>query len=176
MADLRPLKDIMGRFLTQSLFYEYKNDNYLPSFTLKSYDHIVDGIEYKSLKLLYLELAHAPYSGEYEFAMSVFGSWEHWERLCSTNVILPYINEWRRELEIKLTSSAINSMIKTALLDGSRGTPAAKWLAEKGYLGPKRGRPSKHEIAAERKAQAEIANKFSDDLKRISSQEILPNG
>lgn len=157
-------KDKIGRYLTQALFWETRTEGYTPVFTLKDQDHTVNGVTYKSLRKVYMEIADPT---EYEFAQVVFGSWEHWQTICSSSMLLPYIEKWREELSVKLRSKAIKAMTQTALEEGSKGTTAAKWLAQEGWKGSSRGRPSKEEVAAERRKEAGIRSEVEDDLKRL---------
>lgn len=164
MTMISKYRDKMGRYLTQALFWETRTDGYTPIFTLKDDDHTVDGVTYKSLRKTYVDIADPT---EYEFAQIVFGSWEHWQTICSSPTLLPYIEKWREELSVKLRSQAIKAMAQTALEEGSKGTTAAKWLAQEGWKGSSRGRPSKAEIASERRKQAGIDKEVEDDLARI---------
>ena len=86
---------------------------------------------------------------EYKAAMSVVGDWEHWQEIRNHPYIKPYVERWQEELAVLLRSEAIASMQAHARAPG--GTAAAKWLADKGYLGElpekkKVGRPVKEEV------------------------------
>lgn len=157
--NLDDLRDEQGRYRTRSLFLETINaDTPLETiFTLKPRDHRGK----ISLKRLYLELALP--DSEYDFAITVFGEWEHWKKLCeSNNWFKPYLKAWREELEIKTRSSAIRAMHQTAQFEGSKGTAAAKWIAEGKWKG-QRGRPSKEEVARETRIQAGIEDDLETD-------------
>lgn len=177
------LKDAMGRYRTQSLFWELrmKGDenlrgstdgtssprNYTPLFTLKDYDLEKDGITYPSLKKKYMSYDHIP-GFEYEFALDVFGSWDHWNKLANDTIpaIKNVIKEWRDELEIRLKAQAIKALIQTSRLDDVKGFNAAKYLADKGYA-PQRGRPSKEEVEREKKVQAGVSKDLEADMERL---------
>lgn len=86
---------------------------------------------------------------EYKAAMSVVGDWEHWQEIRNHPYIKPHVERWQEELAVLLRSEAIASMQAHARAPG--GTAAAKWLADKGYLGEvmekkKVGRPVKEEV------------------------------
>ena len=148
-------KDTLGRYLTQSLFYEYAGKG--APFTLKPYDH--DGSV--SMKQLYLA-ANDP--TEYKFAIEVLGSWEHWQKLISSDWFHSYVAAWRDELEVKLRSEAIVSIHKQA----NENVSAAKWIAEKQYAQKgKVGRPTKEETAHTKKVQAMIDQETEEELNRL---------
>ena len=154
-------KDTQGRFLTHALFYETKVNGYDPVFTLKEYDN--NGC--KSLKQLYLDIADPT---EYKFALKVFGSWRHWQKLLNNKAIRVHIDEWREELEIKLRSIGVRAVRDIALDTSSKGQlQAAKYLAEKGWEPKTRGAPSKAEKVAEVKKQTRIINEVDNDFERI---------
>jgi hypothetical protein len=159
------MKDETGRYRTRSLFWETRHieeDKYPPLFTLKDKEHK----GYPSLKKIFLSYEHLP-GHEYEFAMDVFGSWEHWSKLADESTLKDYIKSWRDELEIKIRASAMKALIKNAFEDGSKGANMAKYLAEGGWRGTGRGRPSKEELQRELKVQAGVAKEFASDLERI---------
>lgn len=80
---------------------------------------------YWSLRRLYLE-SEDP--NEYDFAKSVFGSWDHWLKIQENKEILQRINKWREELQYKLTSIGCRSLLSKAN-DGD--VNASKFIATK---------------------------------------------
>jgi hypothetical protein len=164
------MKDDMGRYRTQSLFWElrHENDNrYPPIFSLKSYDLVKPEGTYPSLKQIYMAYDHIP-NFEYEFALDVFNSWDHWTKLANDTIpaIKDEIKTWREELDIKIKAKTLKAMIIASMDNDAKGVNAAKYLAEKGYL-PKRGRPSKEEVERERKVQAGVNRELESDMERI---------
>ena len=167
------LKDDLGRYRTQSLFWELRfredEEKYPCFFTLKDYDLEKEGILYPSLKKIYLSYDHIP-EFEYEFALDVFNSWDHWQRLANDTVpmIKKEIKAWREELDIRIKASALKALIATARLDDSKGFNAAKYLADKGYSTlTKRGRPSSEEVERELRVQAGASKELEEDMKRL---------
>lgn len=160
-------KDDMNRYLTKSLFLETakpeQRAKFGTPFTLKEEDWELDGIKYISLRRLYLEISDP---SEYEFAQIVFGSWKHWQSICNATWFRDIHAEWKEELEIKLQSKALKSIIHSATEDGSRGTVAAKYLMEKGWVKQK-GRPSKATIAKEATKMARVYDEIEEDLDRM---------
>ena len=168
------LKDSIGRYRTQSLFWEFAflnqdRDNVLePIFTLKDYDLKKGKVVYPSLKLIYMSYDHIP-GFEYEFAMDVFNSWDHWNKLASDTAnkqIRDAITSWREELDIRIKAQAIKALIQSSRIDDSKGFNAAKYLADKGYT-PTRGRPSKEELERHKKVEAGVNKELEEDMARL---------
>jgi len=156
--------DVMGRPLTQALFLETGDYSDFALYTLKDVDHEYKGKIYPSIKKLYLEIEDPT---EYRFVDKCFLNWKHWVRICENVKIAAHINEWRMELEIKLRSDAV----KQAITHAKNGTfQAAKWLADKGWTNPGAGRPSKEDVAKERKIQATILEDVQNDTVRLFQQ------
>lgn len=161
-----PWKDNQGRWLTAPLFWEKRNPDFTPKYTLHEDDVIHDGIKYLSLKKIYLSYPHAP-GFEYEFANDYLGGWNHWNRIVKS-IIRDDIQEWRDELEIKQKAQGIKKIIRTAESSDAVGFNANKYLVEKGYLEKEgKGRPKKADIAREARIAAEAEKELEDDLQRL---------
>jgi len=156
--------DSRGHCLTQGLFWEYRHPDYEPTFCLKEDDVERQGKMYISMRRLYLEIGDVT---EYEFAKQVLGSWDHWQKIQKSSLLMEHINEWRIELEIKLRSQAIGAMKTVAIEGGDKGISSAKWIAEGKWKGA-RGRPSKEEVTRERKIHAGIETDINDDYDRMT--------
>ena len=138
-VDKEKLLDSKGKPLTQSLFLELGYNTEFAIYTLKSRDCMYKGKNYPSLKHLYLQHEDPL---EFSFANEYLLDLEHWERICRNKQIAPYIERWRYELELKLRSDAIKSILDMSAED--KGFQAAKYIADKGW-DRKAGRPSKKE-------------------------------
>ena len=124
LASKWPLKDVMGRFRTQSLFIEYlAGRDMVPVFNLTDFDTP----ETLSAKRIYLSIADVT---EYKAAQALLGSWDHWVRLSEASWFQPYISSWRDELELKIKSEAITNLRNFSREEGGKGANAARWLAE----------------------------------------------
>ena len=160
----------MARLQTKALFFETTLPEYRiemePEWTLKERDHLVDGKTYRSMKRIYLEMEDVT---EYEFAMATLGSFTHWETLCKSPWFKEHIDQWRKELNLKLKAKAMKSIIQSATTSENLSFQAMKYLADNQYLdkASKRGRPSKEDIKAELKKEAEASRVFRDDAERI---------
>ena len=160
----------MGSFQTKGLFYETTLPDERPifgtSWTLKEKDLQADGKIYRSMKRVYLDMEDVT---EYDFAMATLGSYKHWERLLESPIIRKHIEQWRKELNLKLKAKGMKSIIKAASEDENLSFQAMKYLANNEYLEgkAKRGRPSKEEVKAELRREVEVSKTFRDDAERI---------
>ncbi len=113
------VQDSMGRNMTISLFKETNDGrtDYKPLWSIKDW------------KEVYLHLSDPT---EYAAAMYLIGDWDHWIQIAEKSQARPYFAEWRKELVIKLRSEAISHLRRQASSD--KGTAAARWLAENGYI------------------------------------------
>lgn len=160
----------MAGYQTKGLFYETTLPDERPEFgtswTLKEKDLIVGDKTYKSMKRVYLDMEDVT---EYDFAMATLNSYKHWERLVESPIIRKHIDQWRKELNLKLKARAMKAIINAATVDEKSSFQAMKYLADNEYLDKKakRGRPSKEEVSAELRREVEINKTFKDDAERI---------
>jgi hypothetical protein len=157
-----------GRYL-KGLFYEMTTaDKSSVSYTLKDWDHTVDGIVYPSLYKLYIEQEDLT---EYEFANTHLDGWEHWEMLTSTSWFRPYADRWRKELSLKLRARALNRMKAEAASSSKNAFLANKYLVEKGFVDSaekhSRGRPTKDQVKAAAHELALTDKRLEEDFERL---------
>ena len=157
-----PYTDNVGRYRTKSLFLEeilqqQLDNGIIPVYTFRKHEDYIDIHE------LYLSLGDPT---EYQFAISAFGTWQHFEYISSLRWFKKHLEMWRTELEIKMRSEALTTIMEVAATEGTKGITAAKWIADRGW-DKKRGRPSKEEVQREKKVQAGIHEDISDDAKRL---------
>lgn len=112
--------DTTGRRLTLGLFKELSNEPSAP-FSIHdwhaTYVRVSDPTDYKA-------------------AMELIGNWDHWLMLCECKGFAEHLAAWRKEVDVKLRSEAIDELKKQSRSD--KGTAAAKWLAEEGSRATKR--------------------------------------
>jgi hypothetical protein len=81
--------------------------------------------------------------------------------------MIPHIEEWREELEVRVRSQAIQDIMGMCA-DGAQGSFAsAKWLADRGWDKRAPGRPSKEEAAKSKQIEDRISSEFNDDVVRM---------
>jgi hypothetical protein len=155
--------DKSGKPITQSLFLEvgYSDE---AIYTLKEIDYTYNGKLYKSMKLLYMEMADPT---EYEFATTYLLGWKHWMRICENKILRKHIDEWREELEVKLRCEAARQVMSQAK---SGSFQASKWVADKGWGARGAGRPSKLEQEKHKRINEVIENEYQSDVVRMFKQ------
>ncbi len=164
------LTNKMNGFFTEGLFWEnrHNGNERNPIYTFKGEDiHTADGRVMYSAKKIYLECMDIT---EYKAAMALLGDWDHWKRLLNNKQIRSFIDAWREELEVKLISQGLSTIVVASLEESNTGLSAAKFLAKREWkdgTDKKRGRPSKEEVAKERRIQAAVTKKTEDDALRI---------
>lgn len=159
------MKDSMGRPITQSLFLELGYTD-MAIFTLKDEDYEYNGKIYPALKRLYLEFEDVT---EYEFANTYLLGWQHWKRLCDNKAIRKHVEEWREELEFKMRSRGVKSLLISA---NSGNFQAAKFFVDKGWDKRIAGRPSKAELEREKEFQSRVADEYAGDAERLLSNVV----
>lgn len=163
MGEVVKFKTAQGVFVLRGLFYEETlADKTGVLYTLKDQDH--EG--YPSLRRLYLETADPT---EYTFAMKYLSGWAHWERLCESDWFVPYINRWRKELELTLRAKALSNIIDMAEAGGKESFNANKYLLNSSWkVGEHRavGRPTKQDIKS-KALQMIDAQEIKNDAKRL---------
>ena len=157
-----------GKWRTNSLFYEftYKVEEDAP-FTWTDEDRIVEGKRFRSLKKIYLALDDPT---GYRIATEVLGGWQHWLALKKNPTIGAWIVEWEKELEVKIKSDSLKTLVADANNEDSKSaTSSAKFLLDKGWADKRKaGAPSKAEEKAELDRRVIEASAVDDDLKRIT--------
>jgi len=151
-------------WLTKGIFYEeLLADKSTCLYTLKDTDHM----GYPSLYRLYMETNDPT---EWKFATTHLGGWKHWEMLCDCTWFKPYVERWRRELELRMKSQALARIMAEAKTSNKESFSANKYLLEKGWEpkdSSKRGRPSKDDIKQAAREELQMNNRISEDFDRI---------
>jgi hypothetical protein len=152
--------------LTKGLFYEMAYPNHLLApYTLRDQDYEKDGKVYLSFKKLYLACLDPT---EYLFATKYLINWGHWENLSTLSWFVPYITEWRKELDLLLRAQSLARIIRESRVASRDSFAANKYLLEKGWDEKgKRGRPSKDEIRQRADALFETNSKLDSDFQRL---------
>ena len=161
--------DSMLRYRKNTLFLECRYSEKEGSeaiFTLKDEDILYKGRTLYSLKKIYLSYDHIP-KYEYDFAMDVFGSWEHWVILSTEAQVKEHIQAWQEELEIRLKSEAMRNLLKVSRSEGNSATQANKFIVDKGW-DVKAGRPTKEEKQRQIRQDSKVRENIAEDMKRLN--------
>jgi hypothetical protein len=134
-------------------------------YTLKDEDH--EG--YISLYKRYMALGDPT---EAIFAQTYFDGIDHWELLCRNLWFKPYVERWRKELDLVLRSRALANIMDVAEDKGHRSNyEANKYLLAGGWKTKedkaKVGRPSKDEISRQAQLLFAAKDQTEEDYKRI---------
>jgi hypothetical protein len=152
-----------SRFLKGLFFEETGSDKSSVVYTLKDNDH--EG--FPSLYRLYMETNDPT---EWRFATQHLDGWEHWEMLCRCTWFIPFVERWRRELQLRLASQSLARIMAEAKTTSKESFVANKYLLERGWMPKDKnpgGRPTKDSI---RRAAHQIA---SDGLQVASDFDRL---
>lgn len=169
MFSVDQLKGPNGKCRTKSLFYELSYyDTTDVIFTTKEKDIRVDDKLYVSLHQLYVSMVPNDPT-EYDFAQRVFGSWDIWQTISKAPQIKPYVNKWRKEVEVKVKSQAIQAIAEEMKTGGRSSFSAAKLLLEKGWLDKDNASQAKKKLQAkeDEEQNKEALNLLSEDAKRL---------
>lgn len=162
-------KNDVGAYLLGGMFFEQTMaDKRQVIYTLKDRDHL----GYPSLYRLYMEEDDPT---EYHFATRHLDGWAHWERLVECTWFIPYLERWRRELEVRFRARALlNIRAVAGNPDSKEAYQANKFLVGQGWKegGPRRrpGQPSKEEIKTEATRLAQISQNLASDFERITGK------
>ncbi len=145
----------VGRRHARALFVEWndKTDDVEPIYSLKEFHDTFLAMEDVT---------------EYGPAMKLVGDWKEWGRLkrdCPS--FQREIDSWKQELDIKLTSVAIQKVKELSYGDDPKALQAAKWIAENGWEKRGKGRPSEQQKQREAKQLAEAAAETEAERTRI---------
>jgi hypothetical protein len=163
IIDKSRFKNSMGQWYLNALFFEQIGaDKSTVVYTLKDEDH--EG--FPSLYKLYMDMEDVL---EYEFANTHLGSWSHWETLTQCTWFKPYIQRWRKELQLKIQSKALRMLRKDAESDSKTSNSSNRYLLERGWREKNtKGRPSKEDVKRAAKEQAEATAVINEDFLRIT--------
>lgn len=151
-----------GQLYLQSLFFETALKHpHLAVYTLSDKDKLFKGKLYPSLYRLYL---YEQDLTEFRFAETHLYSFYHWEKLLDTSFFPPYLEKWRRDLNLSITSRALQAVIEEAQTDSKNRFAANKILIER--LGQE-----ELQKASKRKPKqdtSDIHESILDDLSRLT--------
>ena len=106
---------------------------------------------------------------EYEFALTVFGSWDVWSRIRKSPELVKEYKKWRAEADIKIKSQAIKSIAEEMVSNGRSSFSAAKLLLDRGWLEKDTASKAKEKLdAKEQEEEDRLALRLiGDDASRL---------
>lgn len=167
------MKSDGGSWLTRALFLETSlaTDNKYVLFTLK--EDNTDG--HQSFPNIYFALTENDPT-EYEFAMTVLGSWEHWCVVADSEVLKPVVAKLREEKNVRQKAKAVKFMLDEVSTKGKSSFAAAKLLLAKPWEEPTKvttPQEAKKAVVARRKAKVAEDNKVYSDKNLKADAERL---
>lgn len=126
------------------------------------------GQTFLSLQKLYISLVPNDPT-EYEFAMTIFGSWDVWQDLNRSPLLKPHISRWRKEAEVKVKSTAIKAIAEEMRSGGRSSFGAAKLLLERGWLDKEAASQAKRKLQEkeEEEMDKQALSMLNDDAQRL---------
>ena len=165
-------RDPYGRLRTKSMFEETITPDLIARGIEPVYTLMPAHKSKLGLPSVYDNFMNAKDPTGYTTATSMFESWLHWERIFSTKQLSSYLTLWNNELTVAMKSDAIKSMYVTAVTEGSKGTTAARYIIEKGWLKSTTLTKKEREKQNMDLQKAKLAAaQVEDDIKRM--EEIL---
>ncbi len=165
-----------NRRRTNSLFEETidveQRKKFPPLYTLRENDYKV--WQYEDLIVPSAKKIYVLSNSEYEAAIKLVGSWEHWEMLIANSWFTAGtddptwvgLNEWRKEQDLRIRRDATSELVSLA----RQGNVTALKILMEGTE-KKRGRPSKEEIKGELKRATGNVIDFQKHIKRVLEDE-----
>jgi hypothetical protein len=152
------LHSTQGHRLTRSLFKETCKPGDVPIMTLgrKPKEGLVQ------LAPIFLELVTDDPS-EYELGLAVLGSYAHWKLIAEATWMVPYLQEWRMETDVRRKSGAFRRLHTEAIGGGRAAFTAAKYLIEEPWK-DKRNPKAKAEV---QKSSTKAASGYDEDMIRL---------
>jgi len=127
-----------------------------------------NGVTYLSLRKLYLSMIPNDPT-EYEFAQTVFGSWDVWSAIKKSTFIKKDYELWRKEGIVKIKSMAIQAIAEEMRSNSRSSFSAAKLLLEKGWLDKDSASNAKKKLDAKEQEEEDrqALRLIGDDASRL---------
>lgn len=160
----------LGHYRTESLFLEVWRpiEGQRPVYTLERADREDPKVPGNILPSFQAEYVRLQDPSGYKAALSMLGSWSHWQRLAKTAWFKEHLDEWNEEIVAGLRARGLETFVKQA---DKGDLKAAEWLTNYTVTGPadkpKRGRPTKADINRAAREAAESRNNLKEDAARL---------
>jgi hypothetical protein len=150
--------------LTTGLFIDLEEGglNEAAIFTKDEMDKVIGKVTFLSFKRLFVETGDIT---GYDFAKKYLMGWKHFNAMQGNKKIRALIEEAQEELEVKMLSEAL---AQAESLSNEGNAAMTKFIAERGWVKGKQGRPSKAAIEKEARVIAAVNNEWGEDIKRLA--------
>lgn len=151
--------------LTTGLFIDLEEGglNEFAVFTKDEMNKVIGKTTFLSFKELFV--ATGDITG-YDFARKYLMGWKHFKAMQGNKKIRALIEEAQEEIEVKMLSEAI---AQAESLSAEGNAAMTKFVAERGWVKGKTGRPSKAAIEKEARIQNKATDEFSADVARLAN-------
>ncbi len=172
-CDRSILLDAIGRYRT-NLFCDFnksRHEDFPPIYTMR--ERPSQGLPSAYQIYMYSD-------SEYDAALKLVGSWQHWERLLKSKPFVHGMDDggqwvglqrWRDEKEVKERAVAYNQLRINA---AGGQVQAQKMIFDGRKETSKRGRPTAEEVRKVAQEQAKNLREIKDDFKRVKL--VMDNG
>ena len=128
------------------------------------YKKIKNGTVRYDLKQLYMAVGDPT---EELFIKKFLYDLKQWERICANKLFAPMIEEWRKELRLKIKSQMFDVLVSDALdPDSKTKTSSAKYILDRFY-DPKTGSKIKKKVTDQDNKEAAESSFVLEDIKRM---------
>jgi hypothetical protein len=165
-----------GVIRTRSLFYELSYTSEFAVFTIKDRptSSPITGplIEFRKIFVEY----HIQDPTEVSFADHMFGSWQAWSKIRSSDKrIVALLDECRQEADVRRKAIAFTTVLETATSDKASAFTAAKYLIEGSWDTTKAGKDGRSKRQRDRDTANEAFNRsgIEDDLQRLKDNGLI---
>lgn len=163
-----PYVDVLNRWRTRSLFLEEREDDVDLEPVFSFQDRPIP-VKPGLIPMKDTFMAFKDTSG-YAWAMEYLKSWEHYNVLLKKSWFRERIDKWIEEMHLSERNSALATIREIAKGENPvQALAASKYLAERAWEKPSRGRPSKEEIKGELKKAVKALDEEEADLARMQS-------
>lgn len=171
---MNKFKNPQGAHYLKPIFFEWDSpEKQIAIYTLKDYDHKVDGKTYVSLRRAYVAEEDPT---EHRFAEKYLDGWSHWKKLLECGWFQDHVREWREELLVKLQSRALATMIDKSKSKDSDSLQAMKFILTQGWVEKDKkttGPRTKDKIKQEAQEILRTNSDVQDDYARIMNDKRL---
>ena len=99
---------------------------------------------------------------EATFAEAIFGDVGYWLKARENKVLIPYLEDWRHEADVKRKSLAFQAIVDEVKTGGKSAFSAAKFLIDEPYKDKRNTETKRRSKASTEEARKQIQSKFEE--------------